>query len=59
LENAVPGPVINRNSFADGRVKASLSSPIKIAAPRLVKEIPAGGVKLTLKTLDPFGVSPR
>jgi hypothetical protein len=51
--------VINRNSFADGRVKASLSSPIKIAAPRLVKEIPAGGVKLTLKTLDPFGVSPR
>jgi len=59
FEKAVPGPVTNRNSLPDGRLKTSLSSPIKIAAPRLVKEIPAGGVKLTLKTLDPFGVSPR
>jgi len=59
LEKAVPGPVINRKSVVDGTVKASLSSPIKIAAPRLVREIPAGGVRLTLKTLDPLGVSPR
>jgi hypothetical protein len=46
--------VINRNSFPDGRLKTSLSSPIKIAEPRFVKEIPAGGVKVTLKTLDPL-----
>jgi len=51
--------VINRNSFPDGTLKTNLSSPIKIAEPRFVKEIPAGGAKLTLKMLDPFGATPR